>query len=172
VFSIERAGSDRSWLEAAALVHDHVEWMRGWTDFDPLAEQPALCDELNDLSRHYGGDDAAVFVARWHELAIGCVAVRCHDDGAAELKRMYLRPYARGRGFADRLVEAAVGFATERGCHTIWLESVRGAMDPAITVYRRNGFVDSDSRPATLTMPGLVVLECTLRATADCGTGV
>jgi ribosomal protein S18 acetylase RimI-like enzyme len=171
VFIIERAGSERSWLEAAALVHDHVEWMRGWTDFDPLAEQPALSDELGDLSSHYGGDDAAVFVARWHELAVGSVAVRCHGDGAAELKRMYVRPYARGKGLADLLVDAAVAFATARGCDTIWLETVRGAMDPAIAVYRRNRFVDSDSRPATLTMHGLIVLERDLRVTVGCGRG-
>jgi GNAT superfamily N-acetyltransferase len=158
MITIRRAVTDADWQQAVALLHDHIEWMRAWTDFEPLAEQPSLADELERLADHYSTDDAAMFLADWQQACVGTVAVKCRDDGAAELKRMYVRPVARGRGLADRLVDAAVDFAAERGCIGVWLETVRGPMDPAIAVYRRNGFGTS-SRPATLTMPGIIVME-------------
>jgi len=166
--TIRRAASDADWRDATALLHDHVEWMRNWTGFDPLAEQPALLGELEGLADRYGDDDAAVFLAHWDQVAVGTAAVRCHPDGDAELKRMYIRPVARGCGIADRLIEAVVDLATGRGCRSVWLETVRGAMDAAITVYRRNGFVEAPARAATLSMAGVVVMERPTRSAARC----
>ena len=168
MISIRRAVNDVDWQEAVALLHDHVEWMRAWTDFDPIAEQPSLVDELEHLDGHYRSGHAAMFLASWRSTCVGTVAVRCHDDGSAELKRMYVRPVARGRGVADRLVDVAVDFAAQRCCRDVWLETLRGAMDPAIALYRRNGFADAPARPATLGMPGIVVMERRLRATRRC----
>lgn len=151
-----------------ALLHDHVEWMRAWTDFDPIAEQPSLVDELEQLEIHYRSGHAAMFLASWRSTCVGTIAIRCHDDGSAELKRMYVRPVARGRGVADRLVGIAVDFASEHGCRDVWLETVRGPMDPAIAVYRRNGFADAPARQATLGMPGILVMERRLPTTSRC----
>jgi GNAT superfamily N-acetyltransferase len=109
-----------------------------------------------------------VFLARWDGIAVGVVALRCHRDGTAELKRMYVRPVARGRGAADLLVGAVVEAAAARGCHTIWLETVHGAMDRAIAVYRRHGFVVAVARSATLGMDGVVVMERPLLAASAC----
>ena len=81
---------------------------------------------------------------------------------------MYVRPVARGRGIADQLIEAAVAGATERQCHTVWLETVRGAMDPAIAMYRRNGFIESSSRPTTLSTEGAIVMERILSVASRC----
>jgi GNAT superfamily N-acetyltransferase len=134
VISIRCAVTDADWQEAVALLHDHVEWMRAWTDFDPVAEQPSLVVELEQLAAHYRDEHAAMFLAAWGSTCVGTVAIRCQSDGSAELKRMYVRPVARGSGVADRLVGAAVDFASERGCRDVWLETVRGPMDPAIAV--------------------------------------
>ena len=106
----------------------------------------------------YGGDGSDMFVAFDDGLAVGTVAVRYHCDGTAELKRMYVRSAARGRGIADLLAERAVAAAGERGCRSIWLETLRGVMDPAISVYRRHGFVPS-RRGGTLSVGGIVVME-------------
>ena len=130
-----------------------------WTDFDPLAEQPRLDAELAFLADHYATDTAVLYLVDWQASAVGVVAIRAQSDGSAELKRLYVRPIARGLGIADRLIDAAVAGATERQCHTVWLETVRGAMDRAIAVYRRNGFVESSTRPATLSIDGVIVME-------------
>jgi ribosomal protein S18 acetylase RimI-like enzyme len=159
MFTVHRASSGADWHQATALLYDYVEWMRAWTDFDPLAEQPRLDAELAFLADHYATDTAVLYLVDWQASAVGVVAIRAQSDGSAELKRLYVRPIARGLGIADRLIDAAVAGATERQCHTVWLETVRGAMDRAIAVYRRNGFVESSTRPATLSMDGVIVME-------------
>jgi GNAT superfamily N-acetyltransferase len=168
MFDIRRAVTAADWRDAAALIHDHIEWMRGWAAIEPLAEQPALAAELGALRDHYcPSSDGAWFLGRWRNTAVGCVAIRVHDDGAAELKRMYVRPVARGKGLADQLVSAALAHAAERGCDMIWLETLRGAMDAAITVYRRNGFVLAE-RSATIDVDRIVVLERRVGAPVGC----
>jgi hypothetical protein len=52
-----------------------------------------------------------------------------------------------------------VDVAANLGCNTVWLETIRGAMDAAIALYRRNGFVESQVRPPTLSVSGVVVME-------------
>ena len=167
MFTVHRASTADDWRQATALLHDYVEWLRSWTDIDPLA-QPQLQTELGGLADQYATDDAALYLVDWQAIAVGAVAIRVQPDGSAELKRMYVRPVARGRGIADRLIDAAVTDATERQCHTLWLETVRGAMDPAIAVYRRNGFTESSLRPRTLHVDGAIVMERSLGVASRC----
>ena len=162
MFTVRRASTGADWREATALLSDYVEWVRGWTGVDPVAEQPQLHTELSCLADHFATDDAALYIAAWQAIAVGAVAIRVEPDGSAELKRMYVRPVARGRGIADRLIAAAVAGATERQCHTAWLQTLRGAMDPAIAVYRRNGFAESSTRPVTLSMECAIIMERSL----------
>ena len=102
--TVHRASTDADWREATALLYDYVEWVRGWTGIDPVAEQPQLHAELERLADHYVTDDAALYLAAWEAIGAGAVAIRVQPDGSAELKRMYVRPFARGRGVADRLI--------------------------------------------------------------------
>ncbi len=147
------------WLEASALMHDYVEWLRAAVGVEPLSAQPSLADELHDLPAQYGNDRSTLFLAYLDRLAVGTVAIRTDGRGGAELKRMYLRPVARGLGLADRLVERAVEAAAGRGCRSIWLESLPEVMAPALAVYRRNGFVDAPNGPSTIAVAGMVTLE-------------
>jgi GNAT superfamily N-acetyltransferase len=171
MFTVHRASTGDDWREATALLYDYVEWVRGWTGVDPVAEQPQLGAELVRPADHFATEDAALYLATWDAIAVGTVAIRVQADGSAELKRMYVRPFARGRGVADRLIDAAVAGATERRCHTVWLETLRGPMDPAIAVYRRNGFAESSTRRRTLSMERAVVMERVLSRASGCQWG-
>ncbi|MEM9134962.1 MAG: GNAT family N-acetyltransferase [Actinomycetota bacterium] len=151
--------STDDWHQATALLHDYVEWLRAAVGVEPLDEQPAIATELADLAAVYDGRAARLFLAFDGPLAVGMVAVRPHDDGTAELKRLYLRPVARGRGLADRLVEQAVQAAADGGHRAIWLESMRGVMEPALAVYRRHGFGPAGVDRQTIVLDGMVVLE-------------
>ena len=53
-------------------------------------------------------------------------------------------------------------FASCRGWPAVWLETLVGVMDPAIAVYRRNGFEVADHRPPTLLLDGVVVMQHTV----------
>ena len=92
MFTVHRASTGADWREATALLYDYVEWVRGWTGTDPLAEQPQLHTELGHLADHYTTDGAALYLAAWQAIAVGAVAIRVQPDGSAELKRMYVRP--------------------------------------------------------------------------------
>ena len=105
MFTVHRASTDVDWLQATALLYDYIEWIRSWTDIDPLAAQPQLRADLDALAGHYATEDAALYFAAWHAIAIGIVAIRSQPDGTAELKRTYVRPIARGHDIADRLID-------------------------------------------------------------------
>ncbi len=165
--TVHQASTCADWREVTVVLHDYVEWVRGWTDIDPVAEQPRLQTELTRPADHYAADRTALYLATWHGIAVGAVALRVEPGGSAELKRMYVRPFARGRGVADRLIDAAVAGATERHCRTIWLETVRGAMAPAMSVYRRHGFAESSTRRLTLSVNGAVAMERDLDGPAE-----
>lgn len=156
---VRRVATTHDWRQASALLHDHLDWMRAAGGFDLRDEQPAVAIELGDLPREYRARGAALFVAYDSKVPAGIVAIRRHADASAELKRMYVRPFARGRGLADQLVVVALEAAANDGCDSVWLETLPGVMDAAIAVYRRHGFTESVDRAPLLSIPGVIVME-------------
>ncbi|WP_067821968.1 GNAT family N-acetyltransferase [Nocardia inohanensis] len=61
------------------------------------------------------------------------------EDGTAELRSLWIAPFARGRGVGDAAVRAVVEWANSG---TVAL-SVKSANAAAIALYRRHGFVDA-----------------------------
>jgi putative acetyltransferase len=146
------------WRQVSVLLQDFAEWIRAAAGIDLDHDQPGFSLELADLASTYEGTRARMFVAFENGLAMGTVAIRFHDDGTAELKRMYVRRAARGSGIADRLVDQVVASAADRGCRSVWLETVRGAMDRAISLYERHGFVVAQ-RAGGLTHDDVIVMQ-------------
>jgi len=81
----------------------------------------------------------AFFVALADGAPVGCGAVRLGDDGAAELKRMYVKPDHRGAGVGRALVEALEGAARELGATRVVLETGIH-QHPALALYERLGY--------------------------------
>jgi GNAT superfamily N-acetyltransferase len=70
---------------------------------------------------------------------VGCGALRALGDGAAEVKRMYVVPAARGRGVARAVLAGLEAAARERGWSTLRLET--GPRQPeAVGLYTRAGY--------------------------------
>ncbi|WP_030247156.1 GNAT family N-acetyltransferase [Streptomyces sp. NRRL S-350] len=65
------------------------------------------------------------------------------DQSAAELISLWVGPLARGRGVGDRLIAEIARWAAGEGYRTLKL-AVMPHNDAAITLYRRNGFADTD----------------------------
>ncbi len=78
----------------------------------------------------------------------GTCAVIRHDAETWELAKMAVSPSARGRGYGDRLVEAAIAFARSTPARTLMLQS-NSRLSPALTLYRKHGFRDVPLDPGT-----------------------
>jgi putative acetyltransferase len=78
------------------------------------------------------------FIASLDGDPVGCGGV-AFDDGFAELKRMYVRGRARGRGVAQALVARLEAEAAARGYTRLTLET-GDVLHAAIRVYERAGF--------------------------------
>lgn len=68
----------------------------------------------------------------------GCSAIVINPE-YGEIKRVYVRPQARGQGLARRLIEALEARATEAGCRTFRLETGPTQTD-ARTLYEGLGY--------------------------------
>lgn len=78
-------------------------------------------------------------VARREGEPIGCGAIRRLDPEAAEIKRMYVVPAARGRRVATAILSALEGEARLLGVARLVLET--GERQPeSLALYRRAGF--------------------------------
>ncbi len=79
---------------------------------------------------------------------LGMGGLRTLAPGVGELKRIYLRPAARGRGLAEALMQRLLDDARRLGLHTLRLDSAP-FMAAAQTLYERHGFVDRAPYPET-----------------------
>jgi DNA-binding MarR family transcriptional regulator/GNAT superfamily N-acetyltransferase len=105
---------------------------RSDSGFDPGAGIPAEPHELRP--------PAGVFlVAYLRSEAIGCGAVKHHDDAPSEIKRMWVAGGARGLGLGRRLLTELEAWAVQRGARTLRLETNR-ALTEAIALYRSAGY--------------------------------
>ena len=68
-----------------------------------------------------------------------CAIIRHSSKPVFELAKMAVDPEARGRGYGDRLVEAAVDFARRAGARTLMLISNSG-LEPTLRLYAKHGF--------------------------------
>lgn len=132
-FSIFRAAEeDRD--SARRIVFEYLETIR---------EHVALDDVASEVSRHFGGDSAAMFLARTAELVAGCVMVHPLEalPDAFEIKRLYVAPRARGAGLAARLMASAEAHAKACGARRIVLDT-KETMHEARRLYERLGYAE------------------------------
>jgi GNAT superfamily N-acetyltransferase len=138
------ATSDRTGTAPVALElvdWDHADAVRLRTD-----QQRELRDRYgdDDIGHAMTGDGIVAFVlARAGGQAVACGALRDVTDelgpGTGELKRMYVEPDQRGRGYARAVLTELERIAAERGFTRLVLET--GVLQPeAIGLYLRAGW--------------------------------
>ncbi len=118
-----------------AMLEEYAAWVAVDLSFQGFAR------ELAELPGNYAPPDGALLVARLDGHAAGMVALRRLDGARAEMKRLYVRPSARGASLGTLLVNRIVGVARALGYRAIALDTLP-VMQRAQHLYAQLGFRD------------------------------
>lgn len=97
--------------------------------------------ELANLPGEYSPPQGGLWLAELDGTTVGCVALRPIESGICEIKRLYLRPAARGLSLGRRLTETVLEYARSRDYRAMRLDTV-DAMVAAQSLYRALGFAE------------------------------
>jgi len=130
---IIEAAADPQLSDARTLVEEYVGSLGVDLDFQDYRE------EIARFPGEYALPSGTVLVAYDREFPVGIVLLRALQPKVAEMKRLYVRPSARGQGvgraLSVRLIDAAVGL----GYTKMRLDTL-SSMDAALALYRSLGF--------------------------------
>ncbi len=117
--------------------------------------------EVATLPGSYAPPAGRLLVARRENDSVGCIALRPLAADIAELKRLWVRPEARGTGAGRLLVGEALQQARSAGYARVRLDTAPG-MEAAQALYRSFGFIAIPPyRPNPV--PGATFLELAFR---------
>ena len=113
---------------------------RAWIERYFIVEPPDL-EVFRDPRRLIIEPGGEIFFVVDEAGVQGTCAVVPHGPDTFELAKMAVGEGARGRGYGDLLVEAAIGFARRAGARRMILVS-NTRLAPALRLYRKHGFVE------------------------------
>ena len=143
------------------LIHEYVEWLAAAVGVEPAEAQPSLLQELEAIEQWYAPPNGRMILARIDGMATGIAGVHMLERHLAELKRVYLRPGARGRDLGRRMTEAAIREARRLGAKRIVLETQPEVMPAAQRIYRERGFRPIP-RYSEMEVEGVIAMELRL----------
>ena len=112
---------------------------RDWIEQYFVLEEPDL-EVFRDPGTKILQPGGEIFFVLEGDQVQGTCAVLRHDRENCEIAKMAVAPGARGRGYGDLLMQAAIRFAASTGAQRIIIVS-NTVLAPAIRLYEKHGFV-------------------------------
>lgn len=106
-----------------------------------------LIDDMAQLDK-FSPPTGRLLLAEWEERMVGIAGLRSLDAKTAEVKRMYVRPKARGQGVGRALLQSLIREARQIGYQRVRLDSAR-FMTAAHALYLSAGFREIEPYPGS-----------------------
>ena len=152
-FAIRQAATLADIAHARELFQEYAAWLKVDLCFQNFDE------ELATLPGKYAPPRGRLFLAG--DDPAGCIALRpLEEAGIGEVKRLYVRPAARGTGLGRALVESVVTHARDIGYRELRLDTADWMRD-AVRLYARLGFRECSPYYHN-PMPGVVYMSLVL----------
>ena len=137
---IRQAIDPVDFAQARALFEEYAAWLDVDLSFQGFAQ------ELATLPGAYAPPRGRLLIAGPREAAVGCIALRplaadASPVSTGEVKRLYVKPDARGTGLGVRLVTTLLAEARAIGYRDLKLDTLERMTD-ARRVYERLGFAE------------------------------
>jgi ribosomal protein S18 acetylase RimI-like enzyme len=137
-----------------AMLREYEAWLGLDLSFQRFDE------EVAQLPGDYAPPTGALLIARFKREPAGMVAFRRLVADRCEMKRLFVRPAARGLGLGRRLAERVISEAGQRGYREMVLDTLP-VMSDAQRLYVALGFQDIDPYYASA-IPGTRYLALAL----------
>jgi ribosomal protein S18 acetylase RimI-like enzyme len=158
--------------DAESLFREYGDWVA-----ERLGHHFGITFTDEDLARHHAafraelprllGPRGRLLMARLDDgEPVGVGALLPIDDTTAEIKRMYVRPVARGLGVGRELLARLVEDARAERYTTVRLETLE-FMTTAQALYRAFGFVEAETFAAEAASAGLDEVTISLKLALD-----
>ena len=135
---IAAAATEEDFVIARQLFGEYAESLPFDLDFQDFDQ------ELKSFPGKYAQPAGCLLLGRVDGQVAGVVGLRPLEDGACEMKRLYLRPAYRGIGLGKDLAVAVIAEARKRGYRAMRLDTLGDTMQAAISVYKKLGFREID----------------------------
>lgn len=120
---LKTTSENPDFIQLVKMLDEYLAFMDG--------EDHAFYDQFNkiDLLNH-------CVVLYEAENPVGCGAIKAYDEESAELKRMFVIPEFRGKGYASKIMETLEIWAKDLGFESLILETGIQQTD-AIKLYQK-----------------------------------
>ena len=143
-----QATSKEDFIKVKELFIEYMEWV-----LENLSEEYGITFDVRELVSQ-DMDNIEIFSPPHGRLllvtvdsnVVGLSCLRNIGDGIGEIKRMYIQPKFRGKGYGKGLMEYLYQEAKKIGYHSLRLDSVN-FMKAAHGLYRSFGFKEREPYP-------------------------
>lgn len=117
-------------------------------DTKPLEESIAEYEargelsDMDDIQENYFENGGIFLVMKDNDEVVGTGAIRRHEDGVCELKRLWFLQEYQGKGLGYQMIQELLVFARDMGYRRTRLETHPVYQKRAVEFYKRVGFIE------------------------------